>query len=269
MKKQLFWAFAGLSSFAISLVALAPLPVVAQQLAKLSPGVEFAGVSGNLWKGQVQRLTTPQAVVNDLSWTLAPKKLLSGYLAADMEAEVKTVQLRGQCGVSLLQNLHCSPLRAELDAANLNQLAPPGTRIPMVLEGSMIANLEDISWDRQQVPVANGRILWDEGKITNPVQMDLGGRYQANIEGDKDGNALVVELLSNDTAVVLDGYINVRPAGEYALEVSVKASGEADAMVGAALEMVGAVQNDGSVRITHKGALPLPKPDVVAEKQGQ
>jgi hypothetical protein len=40
-------------------------------------------------------------------------------------------------------------------------------------------------------------------------------------------------------------------------------------MVGAALEMVGAVQNDGSVRITHKGALPLPKPDVVAEKQGQ
>ena len=39
MKKQLFWAFAGLSSFAISLVALAPLPVVAQQLAKLSPGV--------------------------------------------------------------------------------------------------------------------------------------------------------------------------------------------------------------------------------------
>lgn len=259
MKKQLFWTFAGLSSFAISLVALAPLPVVAQQLAKMNPGMEFAGVSGSLWKGQVQRLTTPQAVINDLSWTFAPKKLLTGYLAADMEAEVKTVQMRGQCGVSVTQNLHCSPLRAELDAANMSQLAPQGTRLPVALEGSMIANLDDITWDRQQIPVANGRVLWDDGKITNPVQMDLGGRYEAKLEGDKDGNALAIELLSNDTAVVLDGYINVEPAGDYDLEVSVKASGEADPMVGAALEMVGAVQNDGSVRITQKGKLPLPE----------
>ncbi|MEZ5536760.1 MAG: type II secretion system protein N [Thiolinea sp.] len=264
MKKQLFWTFAGLSSFAVSLVALAPLPVVAQQLTKLNPGIEFAGVSGSLWKGQVQRLSTPQAVVNDLSWTFAPKKLLTGYLAADMEAEVKTVQLRGQCGISVTQNLHCSPLRAELDAANINQLAPAGTSIPVALEGSVIANLDDITWDRKQIPVANGRLLWDDGKITNPLQMDLGGRYQANIEGEKDGNALAVELLSQETAVVLDGYINVEPAGEYDLEVSVKASGEADPMVGAALEMVGAVQNDGSIRIIQKGKLPLPQQEAAA-----
>ncbi|PIE00622.1 MAG: hypothetical protein CSA79_02930 [Thiothrix nivea] len=263
MKKQLFWTFAGLSSFAVSLITLTPLPMVAQQLAKRNPGLEFAGVSGSLWQGQVQRLTTPKMVVNDLSWTFAPKKLLTGYLAADMEAKVRTVQLRGQCGISVMQNLHCSPLHAELDAANMGQLTPQGTQLPVTLEGTMIANLDDITWDRQQIPVANGRLLWDDGKIAKPVQMDLGGRYEAKIRGDQDNHALAIELLSKETAVVLDGFINVEPAGDYELEVKVKAAGNADPLVGAALETslgeLGAVQNDGSVRIVQKGTLPLPQ----------
>lgn len=262
MKKQLFWTLAGLTSFAVSLVALAPLPVVAQQVTKLNPGVTFAGVSGNLWKGQVQRLTTPQAVVNDLSWTLAPKKLLTGYLAADMQAEVKTAQVSGQCGISLGKTLHCSPFRAELDAKNIGQLAPQGTRIPVGLEGMIIANLDDITWDRVKVPVTNGRLLWDDGKLVAPVQVDLGGRYQANIAASENDGALTIELLSDKAAVVLDGEINVQPEGEYALELKVKAANGAPEVVGAALgmvEMVGAVQSDGGVRITQKGKLPLPK----------
>lgn len=259
MKKQLFWTFAGLTSFAVSLVALAPLPVVAQQVTKLNPGLKFAGVSGNLWKGQVQRLTTPQAVVNDLSWTLAPKKLLTGYLAADMQAEVKTVQVRGQCGISISKTLHCSPLRAELDAKNIGQLASEGSSLPTGLEGVMIANLDDVTWDRVKLPVVNGRFLWDDGKVSNPVQVDLGGRYIANVETSKDDGALAVELLSEETAIVLDGEINIEPEGEYALELSVKAANSAPPMVGAALEMLGAVQTDGSIRITQKGVLPLPK----------
>lgn len=265
MKKQLFWAFAGLTSFAVSMVALAPLPVVAQQVAKRNPGMTFAGVSGSLWNGQVQRLTTPQAVINDLNWTLAPQKLLTGYLAADLTAEVKTVQVRGQCGISMTKTLHCSPLRAELNAANIAQLAPQAGLSQAGLEGMMIANLDDITWDRVTVPVANGRLLWDDGKVNSSVKIDLGGRYIANIEGGKDGKALDIELLSEDTAIVMDGEITVKPKGDYALELKVKAANGTDPMVSAAIEMVGAVQTDGSIRITQKGVLPLPKIDQAAE----
>ncbi|MEZ5476361.1 MAG: type II secretion system protein N [Thiolinea sp.] len=220
MKKQLFWTFAGLSSFAVSLVALAPLPVLAQQLMKWKPGIELAGISGNLWRGQVQRVTTPQAVINDLSWNFAPQKLLSGYLAADMEAEVKTVQLRGQCGVSIARSLHCSPLRAELDAANVERLLPAGRSMPVQLGGNLIANLDDITWDRMHVPVANGRLLWDEGKVDGMLKLDLGGRYQANLQGDQDGKALVVDLQSDGTAVVLSGNVDVEPQGGIRLRFS-------------------------------------------------
>ena len=256
MKKILFWLFAGILSFVISLVVLAPLPLVVQQIIKMRPELQFAGVSGSLWQGQVQRLTTPQATINDLNWTFAPKKLLSGYVAANLEAEVKTVQIRGECGVSALnQNLHCSPLRAEMDAANIQQLMPPGRRIPAKLGGNLIANLDDISWDRQQIPVANGRLLWDEGKIDNPIKLDLGGRYRANIESDKDGNALNIELESQDTQVVLDGGITVEPGGRFEYEVFVKPAGTADPSIGAALELIGAPQNDGSIRFKDKGEL--------------
>ncbi|MGB0845540.1 MAG: type II secretion system protein N [Thiolinea sp.] len=256
MKKVLFWLFAGICSFVVSLVVLAPLPLVVQQIAKMRPELQFAGVSGSLWQGTVQRLTTPQAVINDLNWTIAPKKLLSGYLAADLQAEVKTVQLRGECGIApFSQNLHCSPLRAELDAANLHQLTPPGRRIPVKLAGNLIANLDDITWDRQNIPVANGRVLWDEGKVENPIKLDLGGRYRANIEGDKDGNALSVELESQDTMVVLDGGVSVEPEGRFEYEVFVKPAGKADPSIGAALELIGAPQNDGSIRFKDKGEL--------------
>mgnify|MGYP000622122228 CR=1 FL=1 len=98
--------------------------------------------------------------------------------------------------------------------------------------------------------MANGRLLWDDGKVENPIKLDLGGRYRADIEGDKDGNALTVELLSEETAVVLSGDIFVEPEGDYKLEVFVKPSGTADPSIGAALEFIGAPQNDGSVHGT-------------------
>ncbi len=260
MKKILFWLFAGILSFVVSLVVLAPLPLVVQQIIKMRPELQFAGVSGSLWQGQVQRLTTPQATINDLTWTFAPKKLLSGYVAANLEAEVKTVQIRGECGISALcQNLHCSPLRAEMDAANLHQLTPPGRRIPVKLAGNFIANLDDMTWDRQQIPVANGRLLWDEGKVENPIKLDLGGRYRANIEGGKEGNALNIELESQDTMVVLDGGATIEPVGRFEYEVFVKPAGQADPSIGAALELIGAPQNDGSIRFKDKGEL-LPTP---------
>ena len=259
MKKVLFWLFAGLLSFVVSLALLAPLPLLLQQVTKMNPEIKFAGVDGSLWKGQIQRLTTPQAVINDLNWTFAPKKLLSGYLAADMQAEVKTVQVKGECGISIVQNLHCSPLRAELDAANLHQLTPPGRRIPVKLGGNLIANLDDITWDRQQIPVANGRVLWDEGKVDNPIKLNLGGRYQANIEGDKDGNALVVELLSDGTSMLLDGDMSITAEGEFEYLLKVRPSPSdqqaQDAFAGLELMNLGAPQNDGSIRIQQKGAL--------------
>lgn len=256
MKKALFWLFAGLLSFVVSLIFLAPLPIIVQQIMHMNPGLQFAGVSGSLWQGQVQRLTTPQAVINDLNWTFAPKKLLSGYVAANLEAEVKTVQVRGECGISPFnQNLHCAPLRAEMDAANLSQLMPAGRRLPAKLAGNIRANLDDITWDQQQIPVANGRFLWDEGKIDTPIKLELGGRYAADIEGDKNGNALNIKLKSEDTTVVLDGDVTVKPAGRFDYEVFVKPSGTADPSIGAALELIGAPQNNGRIQFKDKGEL--------------
>ena len=59
--------------------------------------------------------------------------------------------------------------------------------------------------------------------------------------------------------VVLDGGATIEPAGRFEFEVFVKPAGQADPSIGAALELIGAPQNDGSIRFKDKGEL-LPQP---------
>ena len=54
---------------------------------------------------------------------------------------------------------------------------------------------------------------------------------------------------------MLDGGITVEPEGRFEYEVFVKPAGTADPSIGAALELIGAPQNDGSVRFKDKGEL--------------
>ena len=209
MKKQILWTLAGLTSFAASLLVTAPLPAVAQQLMKYRPDLGFAGVNGTLWKGQVERLTLPdqQLKIENLDWTFAPKALLRGQLAADMSAQVRTLELRGQCGVTLLGNLHCSPLDLNLDAANLGQVVPQMQALPVTLQGQLQARLDKLDWNGQQLPVISGQLDWRDARLDGAAKLALGGLYRADISQSASGNgATLVKLASlEEPAVVLSG----------------------------------------------------------------
>ncbi len=261
MKKQLFWVLAGTSSFVISLAVMAPLPVLAQQLTRMVPDLQLAGVSGTLWKGRVQRLTLPPVQADNLSWTFAPKKLLSGYLAADMKAELQSsVLATGECGVSMFAKLECSPLQLDMDAANIQKLTPAAQNLPVGLTGNLQAKLESISWDRVGVPVADGQVSWEQGAVNQPIKLNLGGQYLARFKpGDQADQALNIALQSDDkTMLILDGKVNIEKSGDFQLDVFLKPASSADPSMGDALAFMGATQADGSLKIVRKGKLPLP-----------
>ena len=260
MKKQLSWALAGLGSFAVSLAVMAPLPVIAQQLLRFSPDTQLAGVSGTLWKGQIQRVTTPQTQLDNLSWTIAPLALLRGYLAADLETSVQSaIEVKGQCGISLLNNLRCAPLQANMAANDLPNLLPNHLRAPG-LDGSFNAMLDDISWDRKGLPLANGDVVWNEAGVQQPVKMELGGQYRAKIlTSDKAGEALNINLQSQDAAIVLSGTIGVEADGRYQADIFLKPAGDADPSFGDVLGMIAPIQADGGIKLKQNGQLPLPQ----------
>ncbi len=259
MKKQLLWVLAGTGSFLVSLAVLAPLPVLAQQAIRLLPNLQLAGVSGTLWDGKIQRVTTPQVQVDDLSWTFAPQGLLGGLLAADVQAQVQTVQVKGQCGVSITTQLQCQPLQLDLEAANIQRLTPAAQNLPVILGGTIHAKLDDLSWDRVGIPAVNGDITWDQGSLQQPMQINLGGKYLARVrQSDKAGEALNIALQSDGSMIVLDGKINVETSGRYQAEIFLKPSAEADPSIGQGLSLLGAPQTDGSIRLKQEGQVVMP-----------
>lgn len=258
MKKQVFWVLVGISSFAVSLAALAPLPFFAQQITKYRPELGFSGVSGSLWKGQIARLTTPTAEITDLTWKFAPAKLLSGLFAADLEGNMQSVQMKGICGLAWNTDLHCSPLNLELQAASLAKLSPALQNLPVSLGGTFRAIVDDISWDRESIPSLNGSVIWADGSVQTPIAVNLGGQYRARIKEGTGNQALNIALQSDQAKIVLDGKVDVEKDGQYQAEFFLKPSAEADPSIAQGLSLLGAPQTDGSIRIKHSGQVQVP-----------
>ncbi|MCB1638075.1 MAG: type II secretion system protein N, partial [Thiothrix sp.] len=262
---QILWTLAGLTSFTASLLITAPLPAVAQQIMKYRPELSFAGVNGTLWKGQVEKLALAeqQLDIRNLDWTFAPKALFKGQLAADLSAEVRTLTLRGQCGVTLLGNLHCSPLDLSLDAANLGQVVPQAQTLPVTLQGQLQARLDSLDWNGQQLPEISGQLDWRDGKLDGVAKLALGGLYRADISQSASGNgATLVKLASlEEPAVVLSGNLSLKPQGdkgEYDVDVYLRTAAGADPTITDMLSLVGPQQPDGGVRLQRKGEIALP-----------
>jgi general secretion pathway protein N len=264
MKRQVFWVLTGISSFAISLAVLAPLPFFAQQITKYRPELTFAGVKGSLWKGEIARLNTPKAEITDLTWKFAPAKLFSGVLAADMEGKVQTMQVKGICGLAWNTDVNCSPLNLELPANSLAKLSPALQNLPVTLGGTFRAIVDDVSWDRQGIPSMNGSVIWAEGSMQTPVVVNLGGQYRARVKQGKDNQALNIALQSDQAMVVLDGKVDLEKDGQYQAEFFLKPSAEADPTIAQGLSLLGAPQTDGSIRIKQSGQVSLQSIEMLA-----
>lgn len=261
MKKQVLWVFAGLTSFTVSLIVLAPLSFFTQQAAKARPELSFAGVSGSLWKGQIASVTVPNAQITDLTWTFAPAKLLTGLLAADMEGKVQAVQMKGQCGLAWNTNLACSPLNLELPAASLGELSPALKNLPVSLGGTFRAIVDDIDWDRESIPSLNGLLIWADGSVQTPIAVNLGGQYRAKIKEGTGKQALNIALQSDQAMISLDGKLDVEKDGQYEVELFLRPVAEADPSIVQGLSLLGAPQTDGSIRVKDSGQIALKLPD--------
>lgn len=253
MKKQVFWILAGITSFTVSLAALAPLSFFTQQVTKAKPELSFTGVSGSLWKGKIASVTTPNAHISDLTWKFAPEKLLTGLLAADLEGKVQSVQMKGQCGLAWNTDLACSPLDLELPAAALGELDPALKNLPISLGGTFRAILDDIAWDRENIPRLNGSLIWAEGSVQAPISVNLGGQYRAKIKEGTGKQALNIALQSDQALISLDGKLDVEKDGQYQVELFLRPVAEVDPNIVQGLSLLGAPQTDGSIRVKDTG----------------
>jgi general secretion pathway protein N len=79
-------AIAGGTAFIVAVIAGAPAALLAQPLA--GAGVATRALRGTLWRGEAQGVVALGIRVDRLRWTLRPAALVTGRLAADVEARL-------------------------------------------------------------------------------------------------------------------------------------------------------------------------------------
>lgn len=83
MIKKVMWALAALVVFIGFLIISMPARFVLQ-FADLPAGVQIGGLSGSVWRGEVDTLRADEILLRDVQWRVRPLQLLGGRLQLDV-----------------------------------------------------------------------------------------------------------------------------------------------------------------------------------------
>jgi len=166
-----FWKISlfGLGCYIVFLIVLWPATwLIPRQGAS---GLNFAGVSGTLWSGQVQSLVWRGFPLGQFHWRFAPATLLRGQLGAWIELRGADVSLHGLGSVAVLGH------GVELRDVTIQQLAPELAQrlgLPWQLAGSIRGHINLVRWQPGAVPVLTGTWVWSQAAVRSPVAIRLG-----------------------------------------------------------------------------------------------
>ncbi|MDI1300568.1 MAG: type II secretion system protein N [bacterium] len=180
----------GLFLLVLALLVRAPASLLQKALPASLP-LTVSAWGGSVWNGQAAFSLAQDA--GYLHWTLQPRRLLAGRLAADVQAQ-GAVDLSGTLELGR-QAFRVEGLRGELPSALLRSLLPPGWELP----GNVRAEALTVARDGRRAgawTAASGQLLWAGG----PMQYNMNGQPQGAtlpplvVNLRLDGDALVLTL---------------------------------------------------------------------------
>lgn len=240
---------ASLSALLLSLIAMFPARVAFGALG--IPVTAVAGWSGTVWHGAVQRISLGNIALGPVLWRIRPWRLLTGQLAADVQATLPDGFANGTVALSLGGAWSVSGVEA---AAPLAWLAPA-----MANAGSQLT----ARFDRLQVN--NGRIEAAIGNLTLagvilPIPTagpKLGpGTYELAFSADKldPDDLLTGSLKDAGGPLEITGTVTITPPRSYEVVGTARPRPEAPPELRSALQMLGPATADGSHALSLAGS---------------
>lgn len=139
------WLSAAIFLYLCLLIAFMPAAQVIGRI-ELPNTIRLGNVEGTLWQGEVDRIVVNTIPVNQLSWDISPWALLTGKIAADLDAgnirDAEAIAFKGPLSVSLF-------------------------------------NLQQISAEDFLLYLPVDRVL---SEVRLPIPVDAGGRFRVNVE---------------------------------------------------------------------------------------
>jgi len=136
----------GLLTFVAAFVALFPARVAYNWFAP--PAVQLSGLEGSIWSGSAAEMSAAGLYLRDLKWRLRPLRLLTGKLAASVEASPSSGFVQADIAVGPGGSIALSDVNGSLPLSDFASLA----RMPG-LAGEASVRFEELRI-RDGLPVA-------------------------------------------------------------------------------------------------------------------
>ncbi len=231
------------------LIATLPVNYLLPYLPKSMP-LAINGAQGTVWKGSATQLSWQGQSLGKVEWKIHPTSLLLLRLNADFKLSGEAIHADGNAVIKkdksvLLTNTFLDAEIAKLPLSSLNMMVVP--------EGKISATIRSLSIQEQKLESADADVLWENAKITSPVELKL-GQVSLNITG-KEG-ALDGILDSKDGAIKATGKLNVSPQGLLKANIKLTPDTDAPADIKDLLPMIGKPDRNGTVTIKQKIQIP-------------
>ncbi|MCU0756116.1 MAG: type II secretion system protein N [Xanthomonadales bacterium] len=197
--KKLFWTLLILGLIVAIVALTAPAKLLTDRIAERNPQLQFGGVSGPWWRGEVADLRARQRPLGRLNWQVRPASLLQAPLGVDWTLggagiELQGVLLRPDTTVEL------QDVRGRVDARWLQ----PAVGIPLLsFTGQVEVNLKHLRSAGQGLPEAMDLALnWVDAGVSGLAAAPLGtirftvrgerGRFEGRVDS-QPGDPLQVD----------------------------------------------------------------------------
>lgn len=237
--------FVGLLTFVAAFVMMFPARVAYDWFAP--PAVQLSGLEGTIWSGSAAEVSASGVYLRDLKWRLRPLRLVTGKLAASIEARpssgfLETDIAAGLGGDILLSNVNGSlPLR---DFATIARV--PG------LAGSASVQFERLRL-RDGLPIAADGSLAIADLVAPMVDPSSIGGYRA--EFFTDDNAVVASVEDVNGVFDLAGSLTVSADRNYQFLGKVAATDNTSEKLRRQLRFLGTPNDRGQHDIRLEGQL--------------
>lgn len=212
------WAATAFVIFIIvtTLVYKLPAKFIYQQFSSVS-SVELVGISGSIWSGHVDSITTPQLTLNQLSWQLSVWALLVGDVDVQWKLEDPALQLQGEARLSG-EELSLVDIKGHIDLVEL------GTRLPaqdVLLAGVINIDIPQTKFKQSELINMTGLVKWQSAQLLSPANIEFGD-FKADISNS--AGKLLANLNDTGGPVSLTGVFSLSPRGvyDYTLEIAVR-----------------------------------------------
>jgi hypothetical protein len=239
----------GVGALLVSLVTLLPARVAVSVLGL--PAGAAAGLSGTVWNGAAERLALGDMTLGPVRWKTRPARLLTGQVAADVEATLPDGFVNGTIALAVGGKIAISNLEA---AAPLSWLAPAAG----ASGGQVAARFDKLDLIAGRVETAMGTLKVAGVVLPIPTAgRQLGpGTYSVAFDAVALGPEEPLAGLLSDGGGPLEigGTVIFTPPRSYELKGKARPRPEAPPELRNALQMLGPATPDGAHELSVAGS---------------